>query len=122
MSKERILIAEDEFIIALELQSIVEELGGNVVGPAATLDEALPLANQADITGAILDLRLGRSSVEPVAKRLSERGIPFMFYSGQPNGDPILVQWPNVRLISKPATSATLTDCVLALLSGVPAN
>src|SRR2546421_9257076 len=79
----RVLVVEDEFIIALEIQSDLEDAGATVVGPAFTLRLAMDLAAHADVSAATLDLRLGRDSVRPVARILADRGIPFVFYTGQ---------------------------------------
>ncbi len=114
MQGQGVLVVEDEFIIALELKSILEEMGARVVGPALTLADALPLASHEDISCAILDLRLGRDSIDPVAQALAARRIPFFFYSGQPPDDPIRVAWPQIRLLSKPATAKAIAEAVAA--------
>src|SRR5215831_14789420 len=75
----RILIVEDEVIVAMDIQTILEDEGAKVVGPAHTLNQALELASQADITLAILDWRLGKDSVGPLARMLASRNIPFVF-------------------------------------------
>src|SRR5579862_9929896 len=72
----RILVVEDEFIIALEIQANLEEAGATVVGPALTLEQALELAQNDGLSAAMLDLRLGRDSASPVAQVLAERHIP----------------------------------------------
>src|SRR5215469_596961 len=83
----RILVVEDEFIIALEIQANLEEAGATVVGPALTLQQALELAENESLSAAMLDLRLGRDSAAAVAQVLAERHIPFLFYTGQPASD-----------------------------------
>lgn len=113
----RVLVVEDEFIIALELQATLEEAGAVVVGPAYTLGSAVELARTADLSAAMLDLRLARDSVRPVARILGERGIPFMFYTGQPTSDPIRADWPNCTTISKPAKPEVLVNAVAGLFA-----
>ena len=113
----RVLVVEDEFILALELQSNLEDAGAVVVGPAFTLATALELARHADISAATLDLRLARESVAPVARVLAERRIPFLFYSGQPASDPVFAEWPRYRNVSKPAEPAKLVDAVAEMIS-----
>ncbi len=112
---ERVLIVEDEFIIALDLQSIVEGIGAEPVGPAISIREALLLAEGVDITCAILDLRIGQTSIAPVARRLADRKIPFLFYSGQLESDPILEDWPDIPLITKPAPAKLIAQRLQSL-------
>jgi CheY-like chemotaxis protein len=117
LAGSRVLVVEDEFIIALELQSNFEDAGAEVVGPAYTLAEALELATHADITAATLDLQLMRDSVAPVARVLARRGIPFVFYSGQPPGDRVIAEWPRYKAVSKPAQPEELIEAVTELVT-----
>jgi DNA-binding response OmpR family regulator len=117
LAGSRVLVVEDEFIIALELQSNFEDAGAEVVGPAHTLAEALELATHADITAATLDLQLMRDSVAPVARALAKRGIPFVFYSGQPSTDPVIAEWPRCKALAKPAHPEELVEAVAQLVT-----
>ncbi len=112
----RILVVEDEPIIAMELQSVFEDKGAVVVGPARTLEAALRHAGKAQISAAVLDLRLGPEPIAPVARLLRARDIPFLFYSGQPRNDPLRAEWPEALFLSKPATTHQLMIAVLSLL------
>jgi CheY-like chemotaxis protein len=79
-----ILIVEDELLIALDLESIVEDLGHKVIGPARTLDEALQLAGDAEV--ALVDVQLADGVTGPaIAERLSsEHGVTVVFVTGNP--------------------------------------
>jgi DNA-binding response OmpR family regulator len=121
-----ILVVEDDFLILMELESILTAAGAHVIGPSRNVDDALALAGERGITAAILDVRIGRDTVAPVARCLSNRGIPFLFYTGQVGTDPIWQEWPAARVISKPAHPRVLVSAVAALLrevdrSSVPA-
>lgn len=116
----RIFIAEDEVLIAMELESLMEDAGASVVGPAHSLSKALQIARSEELTAAILDLRLGVDSVTPVAEVLTGRSIPFLFYSGQPPGDPIRAQWPSQTIVGKPASPQKLVAAVVGLLEREP--
>jgi DNA-binding response OmpR family regulator len=116
LESTRILIAEDEVIIAMELQSMIEDYGLQVVGPAHTLKHATELALREDISAAILDLCLGRDAISAVARILETRQIPFIFYSGQAANDPIRMEWPDHSVISKPADADRLLACLAVLL------
>jgi CheY-like chemotaxis protein len=82
MSGLRVLVVEDEPLIALALADLLEDLGCEVVGPACNLQEAEALGREAAVDGAILDVSLGQDKVFPVADILSERLIPFAFTTG----------------------------------------
>ncbi len=112
----RILIVEDEGVIAMELQSIFEDAGADVAGPALTLRGGLALAEAEELTAAILDYRLGLDSIEPVAEALERRGIPFCFYSGQTKSSPEEMDRRHVVVIAKPASPSVLIDTVASLL------
>lgn len=111
----RILVVEDEFLIAMQIQSIFEEEGAEVLGPYHTLSDALKHVKTEDITAASLDLNLGKDVATPIAMTLQRRGIPFVFYTVQ-TGDPVLAQWQHVRLIQKPAAPEDLLDAMIALV------
>lgn len=112
----RVLVVEDEFIIALEIQTNLEEAGATVIGPAYTLRQALALAETEKLSAAMLDLRLGRDSASPVAQLLSERHIPFLFYTGQPPSDPVRRAWPESTTLSKPASGGEIVQAVAAIV------
>lgn len=79
----RILIVEDEPMIASLIVMILEDSGFVVVGPLATLDEALLTATSAEhFDVAIVDMDLHGLSALPVAERLRDRGVPIIFSSG----------------------------------------
>lgn len=78
----KVLVVEDEAILSMLLQDFLEDLGCSIVGPAHTLPEALPLAEEATIDIALIDVNLQRIEAFPVADILVQRGIPFVFMSG----------------------------------------
>jgi DNA-binding response OmpR family regulator len=81
--RRRILIVEDEMMVAMLLEDMVRELGYEVVGPAITSEKALVLAGSELLDGAILDVNLGHGERSTgVAETLHARGVPFMFASG----------------------------------------
>jgi CheY-like chemotaxis protein len=80
--KKRILIVEDEMIVALFIEDLLDELGHEVAGTAARLDDALERADANDFDLAILDVHLQGQEVFPLADLLSERGVPFIFATG----------------------------------------
>jgi CheY-like chemotaxis protein len=77
-----VLIVEDEFFTAIELEAIVRNAGAEVIGPALSAPEALLLIDNHKITVAILDVWLNQRNSLPVAQRLADLGIPFVFIPG----------------------------------------
>jgi DNA-binding response OmpR family regulator len=79
----RILVVEDEPLLAMLLKESVTELGHEVAGAAATVDQALAMLDDSTIELALLDFSLGHQTTSvPVAVRLQESGIPFLYLSG----------------------------------------
>lgn len=112
LSGVRVLVVEDEFIIMMELVAQLEEAGAQVVGPCPSVGEALAIARREDFAAAVLDLRLAGEFVSPVARELSRRGIPFVFYTGQAHSDPMLAEWPDANVIGKPAGANEIVQAV----------
>jgi CheY-like chemotaxis protein len=82
----RLLIVEDEQMVALLLEDVLTDLGCDVVGPAFSLADAVRLAGDAAIHGAILDVNLGGEKVYPAADILAARNLPFIFATGYGTG------------------------------------
>ena len=78
----RILIVEDEFLIALFLQETLEDEGCRIVGPVGRVDEAVLIARQGGIDAAVLDASLAGEPVTAVADALEAGNVPFVFHSG----------------------------------------
>jgi CheY-like chemotaxis protein len=78
----RVLIVEDEYLLAQDMADYFDDIGAEVLGPAATVADALALINSAEVQGAILDVNLRGERVYPVADVLRQKQIPFVFASG----------------------------------------
>jgi DNA-binding NarL/FixJ family response regulator len=78
----RILVVEDETLIAFEIEAVLEALECAIVGPASTVDDALRLARDAAPDAAILDVTIRGGKSYPVAEQLLARGVPFVLSSG----------------------------------------
>jgi CheY-like chemotaxis protein len=78
----RILVVEDEMLVALLLQTLLEEFGHRIVGPVAQLDAAIEMAEREPVDLAILDVNINGAEVYPVAATLQSRNIPFLFVTG----------------------------------------
>ena len=78
----RILVAEDEFLVGIQLEGDLRSAGCSIVGPFSTLEMATQVSRREQFDLAILDINLNGSMVYPSADELSARGIPFIFLSG----------------------------------------
>lgn len=79
---QRILVVEDNFVMALDLSQMVEELGGAVVGPVGRLDEGVALAQSNELDGAILDVDLDGANTFNLADGLLAGDVPVIFATG----------------------------------------
>jgi CheY-like chemotaxis protein len=82
----RVLLVEDEAMIAMLVEDMLEDLGHDLAAVATRLEEALALSRSEAFDLAILDLNLGGVLTYPVADVLAERGVPFIFATGYGSG------------------------------------
>jgi CheY-like chemotaxis protein len=80
--KARVLVVEDEIVVALFLEDMLAEHGYEVAGVASRLEEGLARAEAPDFHLAVLDVHLNGREVFPLADRLAERDVPFVFATG----------------------------------------
>jgi CheY-like chemotaxis protein len=81
-SQKRILIVEDEWLLAMTLQDMLAELGHTVVAIASKLKEGLVMAEKGDFDFAILDVSLDGETSHPIADVLDGKGLPYAFATG----------------------------------------
>ena len=83
LKDRRVLLVEDETLIAMMVEDMLADLGCTVVGPASDLDEAFALLEEHNgLDAALLDVNLAGSSVFPLADELRGRGVPLIFTTG----------------------------------------
>jgi DNA-binding NtrC family response regulator len=82
LSGRRILLVEDEVMVAMLLETILQDEDCITVGPFGDLSSALAAARSEHVDGAVLDINLAGEMVFPVAEVLANRGIPFLLLSG----------------------------------------
>src|SRR5665213_1531012 len=97
----RILLLDDEPLIAMMMADWLTELGCETVGPADTVATALQLIEETGVDGAILDVSLGDGSSFAVAQALRRRGIPFAFATGH-GADKLADGFADTLLLPKP--------------------
>jgi CheY-like chemotaxis protein len=79
---KRVLVVEDEALVAILIEDLLEECGCSIVGPCGSVEMAMELAQTEAFDLAVLDVNLRGLKVYPVAEVLAERHIPFLFLSG----------------------------------------
>ena len=112
----RILIVDDEILIASDLQDSFQEAGAEVVGPFSSVRQAVACAKNEDLSAAILDFRVGRDTTVEVAQMLDSRQIPYIFYSGQGVSPELHDQMPDARFLMKPARYGALMRAMQELV------
>lgn len=116
MQGKRILVVEDEALLALDLRFAFEEMGAAVVGPCARLATALAAAAGGGIDGAVLDVDLAGETVFPLADMLRRAEVPFLFHTGRP--DPMLLsdRYGDTPICLKPADPDALARILERLI------
>jgi response regulator RpfG family c-di-GMP phosphodiesterase len=100
LAGRRVLVVEDEFLIAAALCDMLEDAAAVVVGPASTVAEALRLIGEHPVDAALLDMNLNGQWSDPIAEDLQQRRVPFVFTTGY-GANPRTERF-GARTISKP--------------------
>ena len=116
VSKPTLLVVEDEQLIAFDLEDTLSRLGYRVLGPAMTLAEGMNLAETSALDGAVLDANLTETTSLPIAERLAERGIPFLYVSGYGKRTLDDLGFPDGPSMTKPLCSRTFASVLKDLL------
>jgi DNA-binding response OmpR family regulator len=111
----RVLVVEDEWLIANELEQDLNEAGFSIVGPVGSVERALEAIEAGRIDAAVLDVRLQSEDSYPVAERLQERKIPFLFITGYASGE-IADRYRRHACLQKPFSSRGLLEAVAGIL------
>ena len=113
---QTVLVVEDEFFIAIELESVLTRSGFDVLGPASSVDQALDLLKSQRPDAAVLDVTLGGEKVTPVAVLLKQWGVPFVLASASDPAElarhDVLANVPN---LGKPTDMERLVEVVRSL-------
>jgi DNA-binding NtrC family response regulator len=102
LAGRRILVAEDESLIALEIERILLDFGCEVVGPLSSLDEVLQNAEQGDLDGALLDVNLRGQQIFDILPKLNKLGLKLIITSGYNDVTLFPTAFRSVPRIAKP--------------------
>jgi len=111
---ERLLVLEDEPLIAIDVQATLEREGARVL-LAHTMREALLHANSGALSAGVLDFRVGGEDAEPVCETLTRREVPFIFFTGLSGALP--ERWAATPIVPKPAAPETIIGALKFVLS-----
>jgi CheY-like chemotaxis protein len=112
----RLLVVEDEAMVAMLIEDMLTELGCVIIDIAPSVSKAVRLVDDKGemLDGAILDVNLGGEKVFPVADALALRGVPFLFATGYgPAG--LSERYPGVTTLTKPFRVSALEQALGAL-------
>ena len=107
----RLLLVEDEALIALMLEDMVEGMGCAVTGLAPRVALGVSMAETGQFDVAILDVNVAGENVEPVAERLASRGVPFIFATGYGEAG-VPLRYRDRPVVAKPFRSDQLEAAI----------
>lgn len=120
-SSLKVLLVEDEMMIALLVESMLIDLGHEVMGPVGWLNKAVAMAEHEDLNLAVIDVNINGGSAYPVAAALAARGIPFIFATGYGRAG-LAVPFENSPALQKPYRSEDLRAAIEAVYAVDPAS
>ena len=110
---KRILIVEDNPILAYDISDLVGDIGAEAVGPALDLETGLRLLEETTPDAALLDVDLGGEYVWPLAAELDRKAIPYAFVSAQCRSDLLPDSFKERRCIEKPALPEEIIETLM---------
>lgn len=113
---QRVLLVEDEAILAMSVEDMLTQLGCVVVGPALTIAHASALASSERLDAALLDINVGGGNSFAIAEVLKDRAVPFCFITGY-GRDGVPEQFLDVPVLPKPYSGAALAGVLAELLN-----
>lgn len=112
----KVLVVEDESLVAMLLETMLEDMGCTIFGTAARIEDALELvAGDAAPDVALLDVNLAGQTVYPVAEALDRKGVPLVFSTGYGQGG-LAEDWAGRPTVQKPYTEAMIRDALMRVL------
>jgi two-component system, response regulator PdtaR len=110
--RPRVLVVEDEFIIALDLSETVQDLGYQLEGPFEGSEDAIEAIGEDMPDLAILDVFTADGEVYPLADKLVEAGVPIVFHSGHVTPAEVRALYPDAVACAKPCPPDRLIDAM----------
>ncbi len=118
LAGKRVLVVEDEMLIALDTVDELKNAGCAVLGPALRLEAAMVLMRGEELDAAVLDVNLAGQFVWPLAEALASRNVPFLFLTGFGAELEFPPAYAAVRRLEKPVMPGAIVQAVASLLTG----
>lgn len=112
----KILVAEDELVVAFDLCDTVSEAGFEVEGPHAGISSAMLAFQKEKPDLAILDITLDDGSVFPLARKLADENVPIIFHSGRHSPEEVQEHFPEATTLQKPCPPTEVIETVNKVL------
>jgi CheY-like chemotaxis protein len=117
LQRLRVLVVEDEFLVSMDIQFMLTQLGCEVVGPCGDLAAGLRAAETQALDMAVLDINIRGQPVTPVADALAARRVPFVFCTGY-RLDQLAGRYPTAQRLMKPFQIADLDGALRRTAAG----
>jgi CheY-like chemotaxis protein len=118
----KVLVVEDNLLLAEVTKILLEESGCQVVGPAGWLQRGLEMARAEPLDGAVLDINLHGEMSFPIAEALSARGVPFVFVTGYEDRSIVPLAYRSAPRLDKPVADERLIEVMVAAFTAKRLN
>jgi CheY-like chemotaxis protein len=117
LSNRKVLVVEDEMMIAMLIEDMLDEFGCELVGPATSVPRALELIGKENVEIAILDLNLDGRDTYSIADALQQKNVPFIFATGY-GSTGLRKEYGNRPVLQKPFQQKDLEIALAQALGG----
>ena len=111
----RILVAEDNALLVLDIADALSDAGAEIVGPAVSVQSAVFLARSEPLDGGVLDVTLRGGDVFPIARILADQGKGIVFLTGMLDTSALEEDWPAAKILTKPSLPQDLIQATVAV-------
>jgi CRP-like cAMP-binding protein len=118
--RPRILIVEDNYLMATEVEEFVRSCGYAVAGAAPSVEKGLALIAEDNVDGAVLDIDLAGTPSFPMCRTLSDKGVPFLFLSAYSPNTIVPAEFRKTPQLTKPFEPAALKSALQTLVGSAP--
>jgi CheY-like chemotaxis protein len=117
LSNRKVLVVEDEMMIAMLIEDMLDEFGCKLVGPATTVPRAPDLIGKEQVEVAVLDLNLDGHDTYAIADALQQKNVPFIFATGY-GSTGLRQEYGNRPILQKPFQARDLENALAEALAG----
>lgn len=113
-----VLVVEDEWIVAVELDNELTDMGCRVIGPVSSVSEAIAILADQPVDVALVDIELGEDTGYPIARASQARNVPVVFLTGY-SATALAPEFCHFRCLEKPVGARALALALTAALANV---